>query len=137
MMSLPVALDPRHEEGVITCVLEKGWLLKTRQVDTPGFMKEIGEVQGSLIRPSALTSEEILSHSINHIIHPSPPIKGLHSLLSLVAADPFPVDVNRKRFNSVVNDLKIVKARLRHGQAGGLGSFPQGSLAIKGNGKRA
>jgi hypothetical protein len=100
-------------------------------------MKELGEIQGSGIRPPALASEEILGHSINHIIHPGPPIKGLHSLLSLMAADPPPVDINGECFNPVMNDLKIVKARLGDRQAGGLGSFSQGSLSIKGNGKRA
>ena len=136
-MSLPVALDPGHEQGVIAGLLEKGRLLKTRQVDDPGFMEELGEVQGSRMRSSALASEEILGHSIHPIIHFSPPIKGLHSLLSLMSADPSPVDVNRKRFNPVVNDLKIVKAGLGDRQAGGLGSFSQGSLTINGNGKGA
>ena len=114
MMRCPVALDPGHEQSVITGLLKKGRLLETRQIDDPGFMEELGEVEGSRIRPSALTSKEILSHSINHVIHPGPPIKFLNTLFSLVTPNPSPVDVNRESCNPVVNGLKVVKARLRN-----------------------
>ena len=41
MMSLPVALDPGHEQGVIAGLFKKGGLLKTRQVDDPRFIEEL------------------------------------------------------------------------------------------------
>jgi len=133
VMRCPVALDPGHEQGVIAGLCKKRRLLEARQVDDPGFMEEIGEVQGSRIRPPALTSKEILCHSVNHIIHPCPPIKGLNPLLSLMAANPPPVDINGECFNLVMNYRKIVKARLGDRQARGFGGFLQGRFSIKGN----
>ena len=80
-------------------------------------------------------SEEILGFGVDQIIHVSPPINILQPLFSLVTPDPPPVDVNRERSNCIVNHLKIVKARLMHREAGGLGSFPQSSLTVKGYGE--
>jgi hypothetical protein len=135
MMGCPVPLDPGHEQGIIAGLLEEGRLLKTRQVNHPGFMEELGEVQGSRIRPPALTSKKVLCHSVHHIIHPGPPIKRLHSLLSLMTPNPSPVDVNGKGFDPVMNGLKVVKARLGNRYSRGLGSLSEGCLTIKSNGK--